>query len=359
MVLLRKEKINKITCNTLKYTDMQEIGNGTFGKVYSGKYKSKMYAIKKYTYANLFLHITTIRELQILRKLKHKNIISLKEIVVDKYQIYAVFSFYETDLAKLMKNRELNLEEVKYVFREIVLGVVYLHENGIIHRDIKPANVLLGIKLDNNSPKRIKFSEKNNSVNDMRVNNNSLNNDIITNDNIINDNTSSNSNINNDNTDSNDDKKKKTLEFAVKICDFGMSTKKISIMTPGVVTLWYRAPELLLGANKYNESIDIWSLGCILFEMLKSKGLFTKNTEVEQLKAIANILGDINEITMTDFEKYPMISKFNNLLKGENKLKEILDKIEPTAADLIEKLIILDPSKRIKLLDILNHPFLN
>jgi len=147
-----------------------------------------------------------------------------------------------------------------------------------------------------------------------------------------------------------------TSNYRIRICDFGMSRIKSKEMTPGVVTLWYRSPELLLGSTAYSKSIDIWSLGCILLEFFKKKPLFKANTEVEELDAITELCGTISEDTLPDCTNLPLYEKYN-LNKGDRKILETFSSFSLQAADLADKMLNLDPSKRPSISECLDHPF--
>jgi cyclin-dependent kinase 12/13 len=203
------------------------VGEGTFGKVYKAKYKPQVdksllgklkdaktehVALKRILMDNEKegFPITAIREIMILKKLNHKNIINLMEIVTskpsekNKYRgnVYLVFEYMEHDLAGLAdRNVSFGIPQIKCLIHQILSGVNYMHSNNIIHRDIKGANILINNKGE------------------------------------------------------------------IKIADFGLArthnpnpnvTKNY---TNRVVTLWYRAPELLLGTKNYGPAIDIWSVG--------------------------------------------------------------------------------------------------
>jgi cyclin-dependent kinase 12/13 len=210
------------------YEKVDQVGEGTFGKVYKAKYKSlgknntnknEYVALKRILMDNEKegFPITAIREIMILKRLNHKNIIKLLEIVTSKPSeknkfrgnVYLVFEYMEHDLAGLGDIKlKFNVSMIKCILYQILTGVHYLHSNNIIHRDIKGANILINNKGD------------------------------------------------------------------VKIADFGLARihnpnpNIIKQYTNRVVTLWYRSPELLLGSNNYGPAIDMWSVGCLFSELL-------------------------------------------------------------------------------------------
>ncbi|KAL8551420.1 hypothetical protein ACS0TY_000494 [Phlomoides rotata] len=170
---------------------------------------------------------STIREMRILTSLPpHPSIVGFKRVIQDDDdRVFVVMEYMTTDLSRFMmdKRRALTLVEIKLMLKQILEGVEYLHENGLMHRDIKPSNILMNSILD------------------------------------------------------------------LKICDFGLSRhvgSESGSYTPGVVTLWYRAPELLLGVKKYTKAIDIWSVGCIMGELVLNQVLFPGKSELMQFECI-------------------------------------------------------------------------
>ncbi|XP_077301467.1 uncharacterized protein LOC143922071 [Arctopsyche grandis] len=120
-----------------------------------------------------------------------------------------------------------------------------------------------------------------------------------------------------------------------------MTRLKQNEMTPAVITLWYRPPEILLGSSSYTKSSDVWSLGCILLEMIKKVPIFKSEVEVETLNLISGICGSINEENMPGCSKLPLFDKY---------------KISEEIADLADKMLVLDPRKRPTVLQCLEHP---
>lgn len=225
-----RTSINSWSCNNADlYEKVDQVGEGTFGKVYKARFKSKnthnhnikseFVALKKILMENEKegFPLTAIREIMILKRLNHKNIINLLEIVTSKPSdknknrgnVYLVFEYMEHDLSGLLGRKfDFSVPIIKVIMKQILLGVDYLHDNNIIHRDIKGANILLNNRGE------------------------------------------------------------------VKLADFGLARihnpnpNIIKQYTNRVVTLWYRSPELLLGAVNYGPAIDMWSVGCVFSELL-------------------------------------------------------------------------------------------
>lgn len=212
------KKYNFLLRNVNDYEKLNRVGEGTYGVVYRARHKAtgKIYALKKVRMQDEKdgLPISSLREINLLLNISHKNIVSLKEVAVGRRldSIFLVMEYCEQDLASLLDNMHTKFTEaqVKCILLQVLEGLDFLHSHFIIHRDLKVSNLLM------------------------------------------------------------------TDDGCVKIGDFGLA-RKYSIpndeMTPTVVTLWYRAPELLFGAKQQTTAIDIWSVACIFGELLLNKPL--------------------------------------------------------------------------------------
>lgn len=291
------------------YDRLKTIGQGTYGVVYKARDKktNEWVALKR-----IFpdedgegISATTIREIAILKQLKHPNIVELRGTFFDSDDIYLVFEFLNGDLKQYLNkycgDKLLKMDKIKNILYQILSGVAYCHSSQILHRDIKPQNILINYKTDH-----------------------------------------------------------------VKITDFGLSRCYIlpnRTWTHEIITLWYRPPEILLGCSKYSIYVDIWSIGCVFVEMLNNnKPLFRGNSEISQLMNIFMKLGTPN---ITDwpsvykdckFFKYP--SKYP---QWERKPIQSLCSREDLKAngglDLLNRMFILNPSKRITPKQACKHPF--
>jgi len=275
------------------------VGSGTYGDVYKGKLKgsSEIIAIKKIKIdlENEGIPSTALREITILRELQHPNIIELKDVICNNNKLYLLFEFAEYDLRKYLEEFEhKNLEEetIKSFLYQILDALAYCHSKKIIHRDLKPQNILL------------------------------------------------------------------TKNLKIKIGDFGLArvfSIPIRPYTKEVLTLWYRAPELLLGINEYSTPVDIWSVGCIFAELVIKKPLFKGDCEFEQIMKIYSILGtpkieDWNEIVNLPYYS----NKFPNF--SAKKIEEIV-KLDVNGINLLKSMLQYDPNKRITAKQALLHPF--
>ncbi|XP_078441447.1 protein kinase superfamily protein isoform X2 [Wolffia australiana] len=290
-----------------EFERMNKIDEGTYGVVYRAKDKKtgEVVALKKVKMEKERegFPLTSLREINILLSLHHPSIVDVKEVVVGSSldSIFMVMEYMEHDLKALMETMKqpFSQSEVKCLMMQLLEGVNYLHDNWVLHRDLKTSNLLLNNRGE------------------------------------------------------------------LKICDFGLSRQYGSPLKPYthlVVTLWYRAPELLLGAKEYSTAIDMWSLGCIMAELLAKEPLFNGKTEFDQLDKIFRILGTPNEKIWPGFPKLPGV-KVNFVKQPFNKLRE---KFPPTSFsgrptlseagfDLLNKLLTYDPEKRITAEEALNH----
>ncbi|KAM3712170.1 hypothetical protein ACJW31_01G161700 [Castanea mollissima] len=268
------------------YDKLSKVGQGTYSNVYKARDRdtNKIVALKKVRFdisqpdSVKFM----AREMIFLHKLDHPNIIKLQGLATSRmhYSLYLVFDFMETDLATIIFRREERLTEsqVKCYMHQLLSGLKYCHDSGIIHRDIKAANILI----DKNG--------------------------------------------------------------VLKIADFGLANnyRTNNPLTNRVVTLWYRAPELLLGAIHYKDGIDLWSAGCLLAEMLSGTAIMPGKTEVEQIDMIFRLCGTPSE---EYWEKLKLHKKFR-LPKYKRSLENAFRKFPESSLGLLRTLLALDPTHR-------------
>ncbi|XP_021899743.1 cyclin-dependent kinase G-2 isoform X2 [Carica papaya] len=233
-----------------EFERLNKIDEGTYGVVYRARDKKtgEIVALKKVKMEKERegFPLTSLREINILLSFHHPSIVDVKEVVVGSNldSIFMVMEYMEHDLKGLMETMKqpFSQSEVKCLMLQLLEGVKYLHDNWVLHRDLKTSNLLLNNRGE------------------------------------------------------------------LKICDFGLARQYGSPLKPYthlVVTLWYRAPELLLGAKQYSTAIDMWSLGCIMAELLSKEPLFNGKTEFDQLDKIFRTLGTPNETIWPGFSKLP------------------------------------------------------
>ena len=183
------------------------------------------------------------------------------------------------------------------MFFQLLCGLKYLHSANVLHRDLKPGNLLVNANCE------------------------------------------------------------------LKICDFGLARKgrdNGQFMTEYVVTRWYRAPELLLCCDNYGTSIDVWSVGCIFAEILGRKPLFPGTEALNQLKLIISILGSQVDADL-EFIDNPKARRFIRSLPYSRGIRfsSLYPQADPLALDLLQRMLVFDPSKRITVTEALRHPFMS
>jgi serine/threonine protein kinase len=275
------------------------IGSGTYGEVYKGKNlkTEEIIAIKKIKIEleSEGIPSTALREISILRELKHPNVVELRDVVCDDNKLYLLFEYLEMDLRKYLESLEqfdlLDPEVVKSFIFQILDGIAYCHSKKIIHRDLKPQNLLL---------------DKNGTI---------------------------------------------------KIADFGLARAfsiPIRPYTKEVLTLWYRAPEILLGCAEYTTPVDIWSVGCIFAELMLKKPLFQGDYDIDQIFKIFKVLGTPNQEVWPDVKSLPHFKesfpKFPTI-----PFENILPNLDPNGLNLLSKMLCYDPYKRITAKQALLH----
>ncbi|KAK9277707.1 hypothetical protein L1049_007254 [Liquidambar formosana] len=290
-----------------EFERLNKIDEGTYGVVYRARDKKtgEIVALKKVKMEKERegFPLTSLREINILLSFHHPSIVDVKEVVVGSNldSIFMVMEYMEHDLKGLMETMKqpFSQSEVKCLMLQLLEGVKYLHDNWVLHRDLKTSNLLLNNRGE------------------------------------------------------------------LKICDFGLARQYGSPLKPYthlVVTLWYRSPELLLGAKQYSTAIDMWSLGCIMAELLSKEPLFNGKTEFDQLDKIFRTLGTPNEVIWPGFSKLPGV-KVNFVKHQYNLLRKKFPATSFTGSpvlsdsgfDLLNKLLTYDPEKRITAEAALNH----
>lgn len=290
-----------------KYVPIKPIGRGSYGVVCSSinRETNEKVAIKKIynVFDNRIDALRTLRELKLLRHLRHENVIALKDIMMPPQRrsfkdVYLVYELMDTDLHQIIKSPQpLSNDHLQYFLFQLLRGLKYLHSANILHRDLKPGNLLVNANCD------------------------------------------------------------------LKICDFGLartSSGRSEFMTEYVVTRWYRAPELLLCCDTYGASIDVWSVGCIFAELLGRKPIFPGTECLSQLKLIINVLGTMSEADIA-FIDNPKARRYIKSLQDSPgiPLCVLYPNANPLAIDLLRKMLIFDPSKRISVNEALQHPYMS
>jgi len=284
-------------CRSVKqYKILNRIEEGTYGVVYRAKDKdsNEVVALKrlKTEQETNGFPITSLREISTLLACQHQNVITLKEIVVGSTldKIYLVMEYAEHDLKSLMKimirkKQKFSDADVKYLMKQLLGAINHLHDNWIIHRDLKPSNLLIN------------------------------------------------------------------SEGVLKVADFGLAREygcPIKSYTPNVVTLWYRAPEILLGEKEYSTPIDKWSCGCIFGEMFLMHPLFPGTSEIDQLKGIYKFVRRLDGNEDRNFSQLRTIDK-NTFKNDPLEVQQMLlpNTLTQPGQELLKQLLKCNPRERI------------
>ncbi|KDO22549.1 CMGC/CDK/CRK7 protein kinase [Saprolegnia parasitica CBS 223.65] len=310
------------------YEKVKCVGSGTYGCVYEAKHKAtgERVAMKKIKTLNEAegIPITTLREIAALKALRHPNLVQLKEVVVSKQKddndddlggggaaaddsaysnhgtetgvdyasgsIYLVLEFVPHDLTGLLQSGHVFTEvAAKYIMKQLLEALQYMHLRDVVHRDIKCSNILL------------------------------------------------------------------TADHEVKLADYGLArtARTNPKFTNKVVTLWYRAPELLLGGNDYDGSIDMWSAGCVMAELFLGHPIFAGKVEADQMAKIIDVCGsaveEVNGIShLPHYEKFIQPDKRTWQLKTmmNSKAEKRKRPLPKGFLELLDKLLQIDPKKR-------------
>uniref|UniRef100_A0A1I8ACI4 cyclin-dependent kinase n=1 Tax=Steinernema glaseri TaxID=37863 RepID=A0A1I8ACI4_9BILA len=292
--------------NVAEFECLNRIEEGTFGVVYRAREKKtdEIVALKrlKMEREKEGFPITSLREVNMLLKAgAHPNVVNVREIVVGSNmdKIYLVMEYVEHDMKALMetlKNRKKNfpIGQVKTLLHQLLSGCAHMHSEWILHRDLKTSNLLLSHK------------------------------------------------------------------GILKIGDFGLAREfgdPLKEYTPIVVTLWYRAPELLLGAKKYSTPIDMWSVGCIFAEFLKLSPLFPGKSELDEVNKIFTELGTPSEKIWPGYSELPNVKQcaFTHYPYNQLRKKFGANVITDAGFQLLNRFLTYNPERRISAAEALNH----
>ncbi|KAI3502107.1 hypothetical protein L1887_30138 [Cichorium endivia] len=273
------------------FEKLDKIGQGTYSSVYKARdlTNNKTVALKRVRFDNMDSESVKFmaREILILRRLNHPNVIKLEGLITSRTSstLYLVFEYMEHDLTGLVSlpNIKFTEPQVKCYMKQLLSGLDHCHSHGVLHRDIKGSNLLI----DNHG--------------------------------------------------------------ILKIADFGLSSffdcNQNVPLTTRVVTLWYRPPELLLGATCYGVSVDLWSAGCILGELYAGKPIMPGRTEVEQLHRIFKLCGSPSEDYWKK-TKLPHSTAFKPVHPYKRRILEAFREFPLAAVGLIETLLAVEPEQR-------------
>ncbi|KAJ5934614.1 Negative regulator of the PHO system [Penicillium verhagenii] len=284
------------------FQQLEKLGEGTYATVFKGRNRQtgEMVALKE-------IHLdseegtpsTAIREISLMKELKHESIVSLYDVIHTENKLMLVFEFMDRDLKKYMDTRgdrgQLDPVTIKSFMHQLLKGIAFCHENRVLHRDLKPQNLLINKK------------------------------------------------------------------GQLKLGDFGLARAfgiPVNTFSNEVVTLWYRAPDVLLGSRTYNTSIDIWSAGCIMAEMYTGRPLFPGTTNEDQLLKIFRLMGTPSERSWPGISQLPEYKPTFHIYATQD-LGLIIPQIDQLGLDLLNRMLQLRPEMRISASDALLHPWFN
>eukprot|EP00040_Diaphanoeca_grandis_P017157 m.89136 g.89136 ORF g.89136 m.89136 type:complete len:370 (+) comp26264_c0_seq1:169-1278(+) len=285
-----------------RYKFLKHLGDGTFGTVYRAHDTElgidvaiKRIKLGSKEQAKEGVHATALREIMFLRELEHENVIQLFSVFSKDTNIHLVLEICDgKDLDQLIKDPRTHLTEanIKSLLLMTCKGMEYLHQHWVLHRDLKPDNLFL------------------------------------------------------------------THDGILKVADFGLAcfcASPCRAMTSEVVTLWYRAPELLLGAKYYGPGIDMWAIGTIHAEMELGTGFLQGKSEIDQLDKISHALGTLNETSWPGIKLLPNIFDFK--YTPPVPLQTYFTAMSKEGIDLITRFLECDPVKRISATEALKHDY--
>jgi len=293
-----------------KYEISQKLGKGAYGIVWKAvdKRSKETVALKKIfdAFQNSTDAQRTFREIMYLQEMTgHDNIIRLGNVLKadNDRDIYLVFEYMETDLHAVIRANILDVIHKQYIMYQLFCALKYMHSANVLHRDMKPSNVLLN------------------------------------------------------------------SDCQMKVCDLGLARSisalenpqagaPVPVLTDYVATRWYRAPEILLGSTKYTKGVDMWSLGCILAELLARKPLFPGSSTMNQLERIIGVLGRPSASDIEALQSPFAATMLESIPPSSNKsLSSVLPNASPEAIDLLRRLLQFNPVKRISAQAALQHPY--
>ncbi|XP_012522330.1 cyclin-dependent-like kinase 5 [Monomorium pharaonis] len=285
-----------------KYEKLEKIGEGTYGTVFKAKNREthEIVALKRVRLDDDDEGVpsSALREICLLKELKHKNIVRLYDVLHSDKKLTLVFEHCDQDLKKYFDslNGEIDLDIVKSFLYQLLRGLAFCHSRNVLHRDLKPQNLLIN---------------KNGEL---------------------------------------------------KLADFGLARAfgiPVKCYSAEVVTLWYRPPDVLFGAKLYTTSIDMWSAGCIFAELANAgRPLFPGSDVDDQLKRIFKMLGTPTEETWPDLTTLPDYKPFPQYHPTQG-LAQVTPKLPSRGKDLLQRLLVCNPALRLSAEEAMTHPYFN
>lgn len=292
-----------------RYNLIQPIGQGAYGIVCSAEdvITGEKVAIKKIAgiVENVIDCKRTLREMKLLRHFRHNNVIAIKDVYIpssagpDFQDVYIVSGLMDTDLHHIISSGQtLTDQHYQYFTYQILSALKHIHSANVLHRDLKPSNILVNGNCD------------------------------------------------------------------LKICDFGLARvnpEEQVNLTAYVATRWYRAPEIIISYKEYTKAVDMWSVGCVLGEILNRRPLFPGRDHLHQLHLITDVTGTPSASDLESINSDRAARRYveDHLMNKPRKpMKELFPNANELLLDLLEKMLVFDPRKRITVEEALEHPYM-
>lgn len=297
---LRRVSLSEIGFGKLEtYVKLDKLGEGTYATVYKGRSKltENLVALKEIRLEHEEgAPCTAIREVSLLKDLKHANVVTLHDIIHTQSCLTLVFEYLDRDLKQYLDDcgSIINMHNVKLFLFQLLRGLAFCHRHKVLHRDLKPQNLLLSRRGE------------------------------------------------------------------LKLADFGLArAKSIPTKTYSneVVTLWYRPPDILLGSTEYSTQIDMWGVGCIFSEMVTGRPLFPGATVEEQLHFIFRLLGTPTEETWPGIGANAEFRAHKYPAYPPEGLRHHAPRLDHDGADLLGKLLQFEGRRRVPAAEAMAHPF--
>ena len=281
-----------------RYRTERKIGEGAFGAVFRARdlQTGELVAVKRVRLRDTRnLPVNALRELSVLRRLEHPNVLALLDVRTDGASLALVTPFLPASLAAVLQQRDMPLPEAhgRAYARMLLYGLAAVHAERLVHRDIKPANLLIA------------------------------------------------------------------ADGRLQIADFGQARllpDDGGSLSHAVATRWYRAPELLFGSRRYGAAVDLWAVGCVVAQMLRLDPILPGESDIDQIFVVATLLGTPTEARWPGVSSMPDYGKIEIPELEPARLEEYLPGASDAAVALVRKLLVYDPAARPTAIALLHEP---